>query len=115
MPELKRSILNFGCGINFKYEGIRSHSFDRVYVVTKFILPAIDDIEISPITFDMECSYLHIQLDKNTHAVKHLANIRKFCSKIIPFIYYYKKQVDSYNKMVYNILTKEIPLILPCF
>ena len=86
--------------------------FDRFYVVATFILPTIDDIKISPITFDMKCNYLCIQLDKNTHAVKHLHNIRNFCSKIIPFIYYYNKQVYSYNKMVYNILTKEITLIL---
>ena len=39
MPELKRNVLNFGYGINFKYEGTLSHSSDRFYVVTKFILP----------------------------------------------------------------------------
>ena len=39
MPELKINILNFGYRINFKYEGMLSHSFDRFYVVTKFILP----------------------------------------------------------------------------
>ena len=88
-----------------------SHPFDGFYVVTKFILPTIDDINISPNTFGIECSYLLIQLDKTTHVIKHLPNIRNFCSKIIPFNYY-KKQVDSYNKMDYNILTKEIPLIL---
>ena len=55
-----------------------SHSFDRLYVVPKFILPTIYDIKFSSITFDMECTYLHIQLDKNIHAVKHLPNIRKF-------------------------------------
>ena len=29
----------------------------------------------------------------------------------MPFVYCYKKQIDSYNKTVHNILTKEIPLI----
>ena len=32
MPELKRNILNFGYRINFKYEGMLAHSFDRFYV-----------------------------------------------------------------------------------
>ena len=36
MPELKKNILKFGYGINYKYEGMLSHSFDRFYVVTKF-------------------------------------------------------------------------------
>ena len=37
-PELKKNILNFGYGINYKYEGMLVHSFDRFYVVTKFSL-----------------------------------------------------------------------------
>ena len=78
MPELKRNILNFGYGISYKYEGILSHSFDIFFVVTKCILPTIEDIKISPITFNTECSYLNIKLDKNTYVVKHLPNIRFF-------------------------------------
>ena len=35
MPELNRNILNFGYGVNFKYEGMLSHSCDRFYVVEK--------------------------------------------------------------------------------
>ena len=36
MPELKKNILKFGYGINFKYEGMLAYSFDRFYVITKF-------------------------------------------------------------------------------
>ena len=50
MPELKRNILNFGYGINYKYEGMLPQSFDRFHVVTKFILPTTEDIKFSPIT-----------------------------------------------------------------
>ena len=34
MPELKRNVLNFGYGVNFKYEEMSIHSFNRFYVVT---------------------------------------------------------------------------------
>ena len=44
-PELKKNILNFGYGINYKYERMLVHSFDRFYEVTKFILPSIEDLE----------------------------------------------------------------------
>ena len=44
-PELQRNILNFGYGINYKYEGMLAHSFDRFYVVTKFMLPTIGDLK----------------------------------------------------------------------
>ena len=40
--ELKKNILTFGYGINYKYEGMLAHSFDRFYTVTKFILPSIE-------------------------------------------------------------------------
>ena len=43
MPKLKRNILQFGYGINYKYEGTLSHSFDRFYVVTKFKLPKVEN------------------------------------------------------------------------
>ena len=42
---MKRNILNFGYVINYKYEGMLAHSFDSFYVVTKFILPSIGDLD----------------------------------------------------------------------
>ena len=52
-PELQRNILNFGYAINYKYEGMLIHSFDRFYVVTKFMLPTIGDLKFSKLDFDM--------------------------------------------------------------
>ena len=58
MPELKKNVLNFGYGANFKYEGMLAHSFDRFYVVTKFEMPKIEDLKLTPFTFDLTCSHL---------------------------------------------------------
>ena len=33
--ELQKNILKFGYSINYKYEGMLAHSFDRFYIVTK--------------------------------------------------------------------------------
>ena len=46
MPKLKRNIFNFGYGVNFKYEGMLSHSFDQFYIVTKFELPKTKDLRL---------------------------------------------------------------------
>ena len=46
MPELKKNILKFGYGINCKYKGTLSHSFDRFYVVPKFELPKVEDLKL---------------------------------------------------------------------
>ena len=40
-PELKNNVLNFGYGVNFKHEGMLSHSFDRFYVVANFEIPKL--------------------------------------------------------------------------
>ena len=53
--ELQRKILKFGYGINYKYEGMLAHSFDRFNVVTKFILPTLDDLKLTPMRYDKEC------------------------------------------------------------
>ena len=45
-PELKKNILKFGYWINYKYEGMLANSFDRLYVITKFILPSTSDINV---------------------------------------------------------------------
>ena len=58
MPKLKWKILNFVYGLNFKCQGMLSHSFDRFYVVTKFELPQIEDLHLTTIQFGSTCSYL---------------------------------------------------------
>ena len=43
--ELQKNILKFGYGINYKYEGMLAHTFDRFYIVTKFKLLLMADIK----------------------------------------------------------------------
>ena len=38
--------------MNFKYEGMLSHSFDRLYVVAKFELPRVEDLKLTTVQFD---------------------------------------------------------------
>ena len=86
IPELKRNILNFGYGINFKYEGMLSHSFDKFYVVTKFVSLTIDHLKFLPVESDSNCSYLDIDINRSKFPTQHLPNIKVFSMKIMPFI-----------------------------
>ena len=108
MPELKKNVLNFGYGTNFKYEGMLAHSFDRFYVVTKFELPKIEDLKLTTFTFDFACRYL---MSDKTFMQKYL----KHCQRIVPYVRLYQKQVQYYNQTACNILQNEINLILPTF
>ena len=115
MPELKRNVLNFGYRINFKYEGMLAHSFDRFYVVMKFVLPTMNDLKFSPIELDSTGNYLNVDVDRNHFSTQFILNFKNYCRKIIPFIMFYKKQIASYNHTAHKIIRKEISLILPNF
>ena len=89
------------------------HSFDRFYVVTKFMLPSIGDLKFSKLNYDNTCTYVD---SKNTHSTetrKHMLDHMTFCKKIEPFVIYYKRLIKSYNNTAHNILENEINLILP--
>ena len=49
-PELQKNILRFGYGINYKYEGMLAHSFERF---------CVDDLKLSLIRYDKECKYIY--------------------------------------------------------
>ena len=64
MPELKKNVLNFRYGANFKYEGMLTHSFDRFYVVAKCKIPKIEYLKCTTSSFDLPCNHLNnIQRD----------------------------------------------------
>ena len=50
---------------------------------------------------------------QNTETMKHMLDLKTFCKKIEPFVVYYRKLINSYNKASHNILEKEIKLLLP--
>ena len=56
--ELQNNILKFGYGINYKYTGTISHSFDRFYLVTKFELPRVQDLHFTTMPYDKNCEHL---------------------------------------------------------
>ena len=89
------------------------HSFDRFYVVTKFILPMIGDLKFSKLDFDDTCAYTDNKYAQITESRKYKLNLKTFCKKIEPFVIYYKRLINSYNNTLHNILEKEIKLLLP--
>ena len=47
MPELKHNVLRFGYGVNFRYEGMLAHLFDRFYAVTRIEIPKVWDLNLN--------------------------------------------------------------------
>ena len=90
-----------------------AHSFDRFYVVTKFILPMIGDLKFSKLDFDDTCAYMENKFAHNTESRKYMLELKAFCNKIKPFVTYYNKLINSYNNTAHDIQEKEIKLLLP--
>ena len=70
--ELQRNILKFSYGIIYKYEGMLAHSFDRFYILTKFILPSIADMKFSKLNYDHTCMYMNKEYAPNRDSRKYL-------------------------------------------
>ena len=60
MPKLKKNMLNFRYGANFKYEGMLTHSFDRFYILAKYEIPKVEHLQFTTFTFDLTCNHLNI-------------------------------------------------------
>ena len=60
MLKLKKNVLNFGYSANFKYEGMLTHSFNRFYVVAKYEIPKVEQLQFTTFTFDLTCNHLNI-------------------------------------------------------
>ena len=66
------------------------HSVDRFYVVTKFILPTVSDINFSKLDFDNDCEYLRKRDKGHNHRIEqHISDLIVFCRKIRPYIYFF--------------------------
>ena len=120
MPELKQNVLRIRYGVNFRYEGMLAHSCDRFYVVTKVELPKVSDLNLTMFQFDYNCSHVanieRIVIGFKFKVTNTILNIfRMYCKNLIPYMYLYKHQEEYYEKTVYNILEKDIGMILPRF
>ena len=104
-PELQKNILKLGYGINYKYEGMLAHLFDRFYIITKFMF--------SNLNFDHSCTYMNKKYAPNTDSSKYLAELKTYCNNIKPFASHYSNLIKSYNDTVYNVLENEIKPLLP--
>ena len=91
MPELKKNVLNFGYGVNFKYEGMLTHSFDRFYVVAKYEIPKVEHLQFTTFMFNLMCN--HLNISKKSYLLRYI----KHCRRIAPYVKFYKQQIDYYK------------------
>ena len=93
-----------------------AHSFDRFYVVTKFILPTLDDLRLSLIGYNKECKYVRDLDDQDNEQIRqNIKDLLFYCNNLRPFMAFYKMQIKAHDATAHYILKNEIDLILPKF
>ena len=93
-----------------------AHSFDRFYVITKFILPTLDDLKLSLIRYDKDCKYIHDLDDQNNEQIKqNIKDLLLYYAKLILYMTFYKMQFKVCNITAHHMLRNEVDLILPKF
>ena len=97
--------LNISLGINYKYNGLLYHNIDRVWVVTKVILPKLEDITFPDVKFDADCSFVNKICDANP-SVKTI--IQSMCKSMKPLITLIKQKERFNETAIQSILKEEI-------
>ena len=93
--------LNISLGINYKYNGLLYHNIDRVWVVTKVILPKLEDISFPDVKFNADCSF--VNKIRNAHPpVKTI--IQSMCKSMKPLITLIKQKEKFYEMAIQSIL-----------
>ena len=75
IPELKKNVLNFGYRVNFKHEGMLTHSFDRFYVVAKYKIPKVEHLQFATFSFDLMCN--HLNISKTSYLLRYIRHCRR--------------------------------------
>ena len=78
-----------------------AHSFDRFHVVTKFILPTMDDLKLSWIKYNKESKYISNLDDNDNEQIKtNIKDLITYCIKLRPFMAFYKMQIPACTKLL---------------
>ena len=64
------------------------------------------------LNYDSTCAYLDNRNIYYADAKKYLLDLLVFCREIESYVYYYKRQIKSYNNTAHTILKNEIDLML---
>ena len=76
----------------------------------------MDNLKLSPINYDKDCKYLNDLDDNDDKQIKtNIKDLITYCTKLRPYMAFYKMQINTCNKTAHHILKNKIDLILPRF
>ena len=112
--DVGRNKLNFGYGVNFKYNGEIHNNLDRVWVVQRFNLPKGLTSYFTGIKFGLDCEYNNLKpqyADKSwaIDSVSRITFIRGVCRQTRPMLAQLEKGAYFYQKTIERLINGDIP------
>ena len=108
--ELGKNKLNFGYGVNFKFNGKVHNNLDRVWVVKRFNLPQELNLQFKGLNFVLNCTY-----DNLTRSVKHdlgqfsrLNSIKEICRQTQPLLKQLSQGAFQYQHVLKRLIQSDL-------
>ena len=118
VEKLGHNKLNFGYGINFKYNGEVHNNLDRVWVVKRFNLPKELHLSFRGLKYGLDCEYenIHKQLDalKEKHGSipaeksKRLDFMKEVCRQTKPMLNAMSVGAIQYQKVIEKLVNQDL-------
>ena len=111
-PDLQHNVLRFPYGINFKFNGKLHHNMARVWIVTKFPLPAFNKVFLPPQKRMSDCGF-----DKHPRRQTTRGDIPfmlyEICKSTQPILKLLEKKENLYRQELQQKVEKEMLSALP--
>ena len=112
--DIGRNKLNFGYGVNFKYNGEIHNNLDRVWVVQRFNLPKGLTSYFTGMKFGLNCEYSNLrpQYTDKAEAIDSLSRInfiKDVCRQTRPMLAQLEKGAYFYQKTIERLVNGDIP------
>ena len=112
--DIGRNKLNFGYGVNFKYNGEIHNNLDRVWVVQRFNLPKGLTSYFTGMKFGLDCEYKNLRPlynDKSwaIDSLNRINFIKDMCRQTRPMLAQLEKRAYFYQKTIERLVNGDIP------
>ena len=112
--DIGRNKLNFGHGVNFKYNGEIHNKLDRVWVVQRFNLPKGLTSYFRGMKFGLDCEYKNLRplyTDKSwaIDSLSRINFIKDVCRQTRPMLAQLEKGAYFYQKAIEKLVNGDIP------
>ena len=115
--EIYNNKLRFQYGVNFKYNGVLHQNLARVWIVTRFHMPKIEDFDLPQKSFLPDCDFdlnkeglSHTWTDKNDYLTGWLTTM---CAAVSPQLQLLQKKERFYRAEVRRMIKDEIYEAIP--